>query len=142
MFSPMHEMIQAEAYRSHRMRQAEQQRTAQAQVDVRYDRSRWMRDTGRPVLIPGERIEVRVPFEGEAELFYMRSNSCTSNPPRGEIQRNELVLRHDSPSDAARDVRPLVDQVNPAGDRRVAASPCYVLSSPPGRRSLLTAGDR
>jgi hypothetical protein len=82
----------------------------EVQVDVRYDQNRGIRDTSRPVLIPGERIEVHVPFEGEAELFYMRANTYTANPPRGEIERNELVLRNDSPSDATRDVRTLVDR--------------------------------
>lgn len=80
------------------------------QVDVRYDRSRWIDDTSRPVLVPGERIEVRVPFEGESELFYSRPNTMTSSPPRAVIEKNEIVLRYDSPSDAPRDVRPLVEQ--------------------------------
>ncbi len=80
------------------------------QVDVRNDPLRWIRDTSRPVMIPGERTEVRVPFEGESELFYSQSNMMTTSPPRGEIEGNELVLRYESPSDAPRDVRPLVDQ--------------------------------
>jgi hypothetical protein len=79
-------------------------------VDVRYDQSRWIRDTSRPVMIPGERVEVRVPFEGESELFYAQPNAWNSSPPRALIEKNELVLRHESPSDAPRDVRPLVDR--------------------------------
>jgi hypothetical protein len=80
------------------------------QVDVRYDQMRWIDDKSRPALVPGERIEVRVPFEGEPELFYFRSNTMTSSPPRAVIENNELVLRYESPSDAPRDVRPLVDR--------------------------------
>jgi hypothetical protein len=34
----------------------------------------------------------------------------TPNPPRAVIDKNEIVLRYDSPSDAPRDVRPLVDR--------------------------------
>lgn len=79
-------------------------------VDVRYDQSRWIRDTSRPVMVPGERVEVRVPFEGESELFYAQPNTWSSSPPRAAIEKNELVLRYDSPSDAPRDVRPLVDR--------------------------------
>jgi hypothetical protein len=82
----------------------------EVKVDVRYDRMRWIDDTSRPVMIPGERIEVRVPFEGESELFYARSNTSTTNPPRATVENNELVLRYDSPADQPRDVRPLVDQ--------------------------------
>lgn len=80
------------------------------QVDVRHDPMRWIRDTSRPVLVSGERIEVRVPFEGDPDLFYAHANTWTSNPPRGVVEGNELVLRYDSPSDQPREVRPLLDQ--------------------------------
>ena len=83
---------------------------AEVQVDVRHDRMRWIDDTSRPVLVPGERTEVRVPFEGESELFFSQPNTMSSNPPRGVIDGNELVLRYESPSDSPREVRPLVDQ--------------------------------
>lgn len=82
----------------------------ETQVDVRYDQSRWIRDTSRPVMIPGERFEVRVPFEGRSELFYAQPNAWSSSPPRAIVEKNELVLRYDSPSDAPRDIRPLVDR--------------------------------
>ena len=81
----------------------------ETQVDVRYDSNRWIDDKSRPVMVPGERIEVRVPFEGEAELFYAQPNTSTTSPPRALIEKNELVLRYDSPADAPRDVRPLID---------------------------------
>lgn len=80
------------------------------QVDVRHDQMRWIEDRSRPVLVSGERIEVRVPFDGDAELFYASANIWSSNPPRAEIEKNELVLRYDSPADQPRDVRPLVDR--------------------------------
>lgn len=80
-------------------------------MDVRYDQSRWISDTSRPVMIPGERFEVRVPpFEGESELFYARPSTWSGSPPRAIVEKNELVLRYDSPSDAPRDIRPLVDR--------------------------------
>lgn len=80
------------------------------QVDVRYDQMRWIRDTSRPALVPGERIEVRVPFEGESELFYARPNTMSSNPPRAIIDKNEVVLCFESPSDLPRDARPHIDR--------------------------------
>ncbi len=84
--------------------------TKEVRVDVRYDPMRWIDDKSNPALVAGERTEVRIPFEGEADLFYSRSNTYNMNPPRAVIQGNELVLRYEMPSDAPRDVRPLVDQ--------------------------------
>ena len=82
----------------------------ETQVDVRHDPMRWIDDKSRPALVPGERVEVRVPFEGEAELFYCAPNTMTTNPPRAIVEGNELVLRYESPSDAPRDARPALDQ--------------------------------
>lgn len=80
------------------------------QVDVCHDQRRWIDDRSRPFMIPGERVEVRIPFQGEAELFYAKANTFTFNPPRATIEKNELVLRYDTPSDQPRDIRPLVDR--------------------------------
>lgn len=80
------------------------------QIDVRHDQMRWIDDRSRPAMVPGERVEVRVPFEGEVELFYSKANTFSFNPPRAIIEKNELVMRYDTPSDQPRDVRPLVDQ--------------------------------
>lgn len=84
--------------------------TTEVQVDVRYDRMRFIEDTSRPALVPGERTEVRVPFEGETNLFYSQAGTFSTNPPRAVIAGNELVLRYESPADSPREVRPLVDQ--------------------------------
>lgn len=81
----------------------------EVEVDVRYDERRWISDRSRPVMIAGERVEVHVPFEGEAELFYARPNRFSMNPPRAFVVKNELVLRYDSPADNPCDVRALVD---------------------------------
>jgi hypothetical protein len=80
------------------------------EMDVRHDPMRWIDDKSKPAWVPGERIEVRVPFEGDPELFYAQPDFMTSNPPRAIIEKNELVLRYDSPSDAPREVRPLIDR--------------------------------
>lgn len=81
-----------------------------AQVDVRHDRMRWIEDRSRPAIVAGERVEVRIPFEGESELFYTKANTFNMNPPRAVIEKNEIVLRYDTPADQPRDIRPLVDQ--------------------------------
>ncbi len=80
-------------------------------VDIRHDQMRWIDDRSRPVMVPGERIEVRIPFEGEPELFYSKASTSTMNPPRAVVEKNELVLRFESPADQPREIRPLVDHV-------------------------------
>lgn len=81
-----------------------------APVDVRHDPMRWIDDRSRPAMVPGERVEVRIPFEGEAELFYAKANTLTMNPPRAVIEKRELVLRYESPADKPQGIRPLVDR--------------------------------
>lgn len=79
-------------------------------VDVRHDPMRWIDDRSRPAMVPGERTEVRVPFDGESDLFYTRPNQFTMNPPRAVIEGDELVLRYQSPADAPLDIRPQIDR--------------------------------
>jgi hypothetical protein len=81
-----------------------------APVDVRHDRDRWIVDRSLPAMVAGERIEVRVPFVGESNLFYARPNTATMNPPRAHIHGNELVLCYESPADRPKNIRPLVDE--------------------------------
>lgn len=81
----------------------------ETQIDVRYDPHRWISDKSRPALVPGQRIEVHVPFEGEKELFYARADQYTMNPPRALIQENELILIYEIPSDAPRELRADID---------------------------------
>lgn len=80
-------------------------------VDVRHDQMRWIDDRSRPAMVPGERIDVRIPFDGEPELFYAKANTFSLNPPRAAIEKNELLLRFEAPADQPRDVRPLVDRI-------------------------------
>lgn len=81
-----------------------------ASVDVRHDHMRWIDDRSRPAIVAGERFEVRIPFEGESELFYAKANTFNMNPPRAVIEKNEILLRYDTPADQPRDIRALVDQ--------------------------------
>jgi hypothetical protein len=78
-------------------------------VDVRHDRMRWIDDRSRPAMVAGERVEVRIPFQGESELFYAKANTFNLNPPRAVIENNKIVLRYDTPADQPRDIRALVD---------------------------------
>lgn len=83
----------------------------ETQVDVRYDPSRFIRDASRPVLVPGQRIEVIVPFDGPAELFYNRSNQFTSNPPRAIIRGSDLVLVFEFPTGGAPNIRSEAERI-------------------------------
>lgn len=82
----------------------------ETRVDVRYDQMRMVMDKSRPVLIPGERVIVQVPFEGMSELMYARADTFSMNPPRAAVEGNTIVLRYESPSDSPREVGPLVDR--------------------------------
>jgi hypothetical protein len=84
--------------------------TQETKVDVRHDQMRMIDEKSRPALVPGERTEVHVPFEGESDLFYCNPNVYGGSPPRGVVQGNELVLRFEFPSDAPQEVRPQVDK--------------------------------
>jgi len=80
------------------------------QVDVRYDRRRAIFDDSRPIYVPGQRIQVFVPFSGEAPLFHARPPQFTMSPPAGEVKGNELVLTFEFPHDSAPELRPMIDQ--------------------------------
>lgn len=43
-----------------------------APVNIRNHRMRWIEDRSRRVIAAGERLEVRIPFEDESELFIRR----------------------------------------------------------------------
>ncbi len=72
---------------------------AETKVDVRYDRRRWIDDTSRPVLVPGQRIEIEVPVAGSTDLLYARASNFSSSPPRAEVRGNAIVLVFEIPHD-------------------------------------------
>ena len=82
---------------------------SEVQVDVRYDSMRWIDDKSRPALVSGQRIQVKIPFDGEEELFYCASNQRSSNPPRAKVANNEVVLSFEMPNDSPRDLKPEID---------------------------------
>jgi len=53
---------------------------------------------------PGYRVVVHVPFEGEADVFKLRPNLFTLNPPRACIKADELVLTIEYPHDHQLDI--------------------------------------
>jgi hypothetical protein len=70
------------------------------QIDVSRDPRRLIFDRGRPVYIPGTRVRVHVPFDGELALFRFTPSTFTTVLPRGEIRGRELVVAHEVPADS------------------------------------------
>lgn len=89
------------------------------QIDVRGDPRRDIFDQGRPILIPGIKVVVSVPYTGDKELWQLQPSSYQLSGPKGTIHPNpgsdsgELDLAFKQPSD-----EPL-DQIKTALDRRL-----------------------
>lgn len=64
----------------------------ETKVDVSHDFSRAPLPVGRRMLIPGHQVSVRVPFEGDADLFDFLPSTHNSNPPRAEVSKPDSVL--------------------------------------------------
>lgn len=91
----------------------------EVQIDVRGDRRRDIFNQGRPILIPGIKVVVSVPFTGDKELWHLQPSSFQLSGPTGTIHPNpgsdggEIDLAFKQPSD-----EPL-DQIKAALDRRL-----------------------
>lgn len=84
----------------------------ETKVNVQHDRNRWIEDRSHPCLIPGQRIEVEIPFEGEGELFYARASTSSSMPPRAQIRGHSLFLVYEITHDSQeRDVKQEAEQM-------------------------------
>lgn len=57
---------------------------------------------GRRADVPGTRVEWRIPFTGDSDLFKFRPSQFTLNPPRADVRGQTLVLSHEgrAPLDA------------------------------------------
>ena len=67
----------------------------EAMVDVSHDPMRtFLRDDGRAV-VPGHRVSVRVPFDGDADLFEFQPTTHTFNPPQAVVSEHDRVLTFD-----------------------------------------------
>ncbi|HTU77913.1 MAG TPA: hypothetical protein VMF09_04065 [Solirubrobacteraceae bacterium] len=73
------------------------------QVDVRHDSSRVIRDPSRPALVPGTRVRIHVPFDGDGEVFGKMASTRSWNPPVAEVEANELIFDLSWPDDRPMD---------------------------------------
>ena len=70
-------------------------------VDVSHDIRRGGYGGGQPLVVPGQRIIVSVPFDGDPDLFEFRPSTFDYNPPRAKVLAHEsaLELYHSAPQD-------------------------------------------
>lgn len=78
----------------------------ETQIDVRHDQNRWISDRSRPCLIPGQKIDIEVPIQGDSELLYARASTSSSMPPRAQIRGQALFLTYEIAHDSQqRDIK-------------------------------------
>lgn len=100
-------------------RQGAKMMREEVEIDVRNDSRRAIFDRDRPVLIPGIKVIVSVPFSGNKELWYLQPSSFQLSSPRGTIhlradgEGGELDLAIKQPAD-----EPL-EQIKAELDRRL-----------------------
>jgi hypothetical protein len=66
----------------------------EVQVDARrFPRNQMFMDSSRPHYVPGTRVRVRIPFDGDPNVFHVRPSSWSSaGYPVAEIIKNEIIL--------------------------------------------------
>ncbi len=65
-------------------------------IDVRYDRSRYIRDRSRPFYLKGFSITFHVPYSGDKGLFFLQPSLSTTNPPYANIIEREILISIES----------------------------------------------
>jgi hypothetical protein len=84
---------------------------AECQIDVSRDSNRFFSGDHRgPFCVPGQRITVEIPFDGDAELFQCRASTYSTSAPRGQVGAGVIILIWESPHDAHRELRPEIDR--------------------------------
>lgn len=70
-------------------------------VDVSHDQMRAIFDRSSDAVrnFPGYRVVIHVPFEGDADVFDLKTNPHSTMFPRGRIKDDELLLTIDYPHD-------------------------------------------
>jgi len=66
--------------------------TEEVDIDVSQEQQRYIRDRSQPFYIKGIKVNYYVPFSGDKELFYVRPNTFSLNPPQAIINTNELII--------------------------------------------------
>ncbi len=69
--------------------------------------------SGRTVEVPGTRVGIRIPFDGDEVLFDIQPSSYTFNPPRFDVHNGHVIVAHEgrSPVDPDEVKRGIADQI-------------------------------
>jgi len=68
----------------------------EVELDVGHD-PMWGRGHGQSTKVKGCRVEVRIPFTGDPDLFFCRPSTFTFGPPHARVGKNQLMLIYDQP---------------------------------------------
>lgn len=92
--------------------EAWQEPPADTTVDVSYDQRRYFSQENSDFArkFPGYRVVVHFPFDGDRAVFTMRPNQFSTNPPRGRVGKNELLLTITFPQDQPRQIDPAAQE--------------------------------
>ena len=84
-----------------RPREEWQASSEDTKIDVSHDFRRGGYADGRQLLVPGQRVIVKVPFRGDPDLFEFRPSRYDLNPPRATVLVHEsaLELSFEAPQD-------------------------------------------
>lgn len=80
-----------------------QEQPEQIDVDVSHDFTRAV-IPGERALIPGYRVVIHIPFDGDAGVFGLQPSQFSLNPPRAEVGVGELLDVIEYPSDSPADI--------------------------------------
>lgn len=81
----------------------------ECQVDVRHDGNRAIFDNSRPVLIPGRKAVVHIPFSGDEKLLRCRPTQFSMSPPRAAINNGEVKLHIEWPHNRKPAIKAMAD---------------------------------
>ena len=81
----------------------------ECQVDVRHDGNRAIFDKSQPVLIPGRKAVVHIPFSGDEKLLRCRPRQFSMSPPRAAINNGEVKLHIEWPHDRKPAIKAMTD---------------------------------
>jgi len=90
----------------------------EVKVDVSHEHMmRAISGPSRPTYIPGRRVVVHIPFEGEGGLFMKQPSHFSTSPPRAIVGRGELRLVFDYPHDRRPNIKTEIDGLVSAVER-------------------------
>lgn len=110
------------------------------QIDVRNDPNRFIRDRSRPAMIPGQRIVVEVPVDGDENLLFAQASHFTSAPPRAEVRGQHIRLIFNIAHDAHdRDIKKEAERILDEIDQHLSWQKVDLANL---RQSLTTEAER